>query len=73
MTMLDLHMKLFGWFYRWKTMQDSINKMKLRSREEILIKKQEFENKLLLAQKSEKEPSKYQYYLEVMRWILKES
>jgi len=73
MTLLDLHMKLFGWFYRWKTMRDSINKMQLRTREEIIIKKKEFETKLLLSQKISGEVNKYQYYLEVMKWILKET
>ena len=73
MTLLDLHMKLFGWFYRWKTMRESTIKMNLRTREEILIKRQEFENKLLLAQKSGGEVSKYQYYIELIKWILKET
>ena len=73
MTGIDLHMKMFGWFYRWKTMRDSINKMQLRTREEIIIKKKEFETKLLLSQKISGEVNKYQYYLEVMKWILKET
>lgn len=74
MTTVDLHMKLFGWFYRWKTMRDSAMKLKIRPRTEIVTKKQEFQNRLLLAEKSnrERDIEKYKNYLEVMKWMLKE-
>jgi len=73
MTYIDFHMKMFGWFYRWRTHRDSILKMRLRSRDEILIKRQEFANKLLLSQKNGGETSKYENYIEVMKWILRET
>ena len=74
MTMLDLHMRLFGWFYRWKTMYESAKKLQIRPRTEIVEKKQEFENRLLLAEKSnrDRDIEKYKNYLEVMKWMLKE-
>jgi len=73
MTLLDFQMKMFGWFFRWKTMRDTINKTKLRTREEVVIKKKEFETKLLTAEKqSVDEKLKYLHYLDVIRWILKE-
>lgn len=73
MTLLDLHMKLFGWFYKWQTKQDTINKMKLRTREEVIIKKKEFEQKLLTSEKQNAdEKLKYLHYLDVIRWLLKE-
>lgn len=73
MSLINLHMRLFGWFYRWRTLRDTINKTKLRTREEIIIKKKDFEQKLLLSDKQNTEEKlKFLHYLDVIRWILKE-
>ena len=74
MNLLKVQMFLFGWYYKWRTKCDTINKTKLRTKEEIIIKKKEFETKLLLCEKqSVGEVSKYNYYIEVLKWVLKES
>ena len=75
MNYLAIKMFLFGWFFRWKTKQDTINKMKLRTKDEIIVKKKEFEQKYLLTDKQNNgaEKEKYKAYLDVLKWMLKET
>ena len=70
--MLAIKMFLIGWFYRWKTRRETIQRMTLKPRDEVLLKMKEFERKLITAQKTNGEVSRYENYIEVMKWMLKE-
>lgn len=73
MSYIDFHMKVFGWYYKWKTKHDTLKKMQIRTKAEILHKKKEFEQKFYLCEKkNDAAKSKYIYYMEILKWVLKE-
>lgn len=73
MSYLDFHMKTFGWYYRWRTRYDTLKKMQVRTRSEILQKKKEFEHKYCLCEKQNSaEKGKYINYMEILKWVLRE-
>jgi len=72
--MLKLVMFFLSPYYAWKTRNDSIKKMNLRSRAEILYKRKEMEGKYLMAEKvgNEKDKLKFSYFLTILKWVVNE-
>ena len=70
----DFYMFFLEPYYKWRTKRDAIRKMQIRPRDEILEKKFDWEQKMLLAEKVENEIdfTKFKYYLDVLKWILKD-
>lgn len=58
-------------WYRFLTYVDSLNKMKLRTKSEILEKLKEFDNKRLIAGRANNkdEAFKFESYVKVLRWV----
>lgn len=72
--MLQIKMFFLAPYYRWKTRYLAAKKMQLKSSEEILDKKKDFEVRLLKAQRENDNESfkKYGYYLIVLGWVCNE-
>ena len=72
MTMVDVEQFFTNPFIQWKLRRKVLKDMKLRSRDEILNKKFEWEQKLLIAEKTEQpaDYNKFKNYLDVLDWIL---
>ena len=70
--MLQIIMFFLSPFYKWKTRRDTIRKMNLRTRDEILDKMKEFEQKMLANDRISNKPEaeKYHNYMTIMKWMI---
>ena len=69
----DVYMWFLNPVIQWKLRREALKTMRLRSRDEILNKKFEWEQKMLLAEKQEsiEDYKKFKHYLDVLYWILR--
>jgi len=72
--MFQLWMRILAPYYRWRTKKETLKKMRIRSREELLDKKKQLEDKGLVAERLglKNDAEKYKQYLEVLKWVLYE-